>query len=167
MDQSELVDFRFLIKGKIEKMAGAVQEINQNESSIDFWTDKHQKFSSRVAVEEVLRVNGYVGWSMQPRLLGNPDERIIWLKNYWIRLPLYIRPFLYFIYRYFIRLGFLDGRMGFIYHILQAFWYRLLIDIKIAELRQQLSEGELSLEQLRAEWGHQHSEKNTSERRLI
>jgi hypothetical protein len=57
--------------------------------------------------------------------------------------------------------------MGFIYHILQAFWYRLLIDIKIAELRQQLSEGELSLEQLRAEWGHQHSEKNTSERRLI
>jgi hypothetical protein len=50
-------------------------------------------------------------------------------------LPLYARPFGYFIYRYVFRLGFLDGKEGFIFHFLQAFWYRLLVDINRDELR--------------------------------
>jgi hypothetical protein len=39
------------------------------------------------------------------------------------------------LYRYFLRFGFLDGKEGFIFHFLQAYWYRLLVDIKIDELR--------------------------------
>jgi glycosyltransferase involved in cell wall biosynthesis len=155
LDHSELVDFRFVVEGKTRKLSGAVYENNNKESSIDFWIDKHQKFSSRIAVEEVLRASGCVNWSIRPRLLGNPDERIIWLKNRWYRLPLYFRPFIYFLYRYLFRLGFLDGKTGFVYHFLQAFWFRLLVDIKIAELRRQLSAGELSLDQLRASFEHQ------------
>ncbi len=50
-------------------------------------------------------------------------------------MPLYVRPFGYFFYRYVIRLGFLDGKEGFIFHFLQAFWYRLLVDINRDELR--------------------------------
>jgi hypothetical protein len=50
-------------------------------------------------------------------------------------LPLYLRPFLYFFYRYFLRLGFLDGKEGFIFHFHQALWYRLLVDINLDELR--------------------------------
>ena len=50
--------------------------------------------------------------------------------------PLYLRPFLYFIYRYFILLGFLDGKQGFVFHFLQAFWFRLLVDINIDEMRE-------------------------------
>lgn len=49
-------------------------------------------------------------------------------------MPRYSRPFLYFAWRYFVRLGFLDGKQGFIFHVLQAFWYRLLVDIKIDDL---------------------------------
>jgi hypothetical protein len=37
-------------------------------------------------------------------------------------------------YRYVLRLGFLDGREGFIFHVLQGFWYRLLVDINISEI---------------------------------
>jgi hypothetical protein len=53
----------------------------------------------------------------------------------WRRFPLYVRPVLYVFYRYVIRLGFLDGKQGFIFHVLHAFWYRLLVDINLDELR--------------------------------
>jgi glycosyltransferase involved in cell wall biosynthesis len=154
VDHSELVDFRFVVEGKTKLLSATIYEINNKELSIDFWIDKHQKFSSRMAIEEVLRASGSLGWSISPRLFGNPDERIIWLKNVWYRLPLYLRPFIYFFYRYILRLGFLDGTTGFVYHFLHAFWFRLMIDIKISELRQRLACGDVTLEQLSEAYTH-------------
>jgi hypothetical protein len=59
-----------------------------------------------------------------------------WLKNnVWYRSPLLVRPFFYFFYSYFLRLGFLDGKVGLVYHLLQAFWFRFLVDAKIMERR--------------------------------
>lgn len=49
------------------------------------------------------------------------------------RLPKFFRAHLYFIYRYYIRLGFLDGPEGKIFHYLQAYWYRFLVDAKLYE----------------------------------
>src|SRR3569833_2813862 len=46
---------------------------------------------------------------------------------------------LYFIYRIFFQLGILDGRTGVIFHFLQAFWFRLVVDIKIDEILKQKS----------------------------
>ena len=46
----------------------------------------------------------------------------------------FLRPFIYFIWRYFIKLGFLDGKQGLIWHFLQGFWYRFLVDAKINEI---------------------------------
>jgi hypothetical protein len=46
-----------------------------------------------------------------------------------------VRPFLYFGYRYLLRGGFLDGKEGFVFHFLQAFWYRLLVDVHLDQLR--------------------------------
>ena len=40
----------------------------------------------------------------------------------------------YFI-RYILKGGFLDGKEGFVWHILQGFWYRMLVDSKILELK--------------------------------
>jgi hypothetical protein len=68
-------------------------------------------------------------------LFSSPDHRVRWLKQQWSRLPLFVRPCLYVFYRYVLRLGFLDGKQGFIFHALQGFWYRLLVDINIDELR--------------------------------
>jgi hypothetical protein len=39
----------------------------------------------------------------------------------------------YWFYRYFLKLGFLDGRQGLVYHFLQGFWYRFLVDAKLYE----------------------------------
>jgi hypothetical protein len=38
------------------------------------------------------------------------------------------------LYRYIIQLGFLDGRQGLVYHVLQGFWYRFLVGAKLREL---------------------------------
>jgi len=54
----------------------------------------------------------------------------------WSGLPLFARPCVYVFYRYILRFGFLDGKQGFVFHVLQGFWYRLLVDINIDELRQ-------------------------------
>ena len=50
------------------------------------------------------------------------------------RLPFEISATLYFLFRYVIQLGFLDGRAGFMYHVLQGFWYRYLVGAKLREM---------------------------------
>jgi glycosyltransferase involved in cell wall biosynthesis len=50
------------------------------------------------------------------------------------RLPFGVGPIGYFLYRYFIQLGFLDGRPGLIYHFMQGLWYRFLVNAKVVEL---------------------------------
>ena len=101
-------------------------------------------------MEEILRAKNVLAWSddLRPRLLGNTDERMILLKNVWYRMPLYVRPVLFFLYRYLLRLGFLDGWNGLVFHGFQAFWFRLLVDVHIAEYRRQLERNEVSLEEL-------------------
>jgi hypothetical protein len=56
---------------------------------------------------------------------------------------LFVRPLLYVLYRYVVRLGFLDGKEGFVFHVLQGFWYRLLVDINVDELRRGARRGEV------------------------
>jgi hypothetical protein len=150
VDLSELVDFRFLVDGSTRILAGDIIESNQNELSINFWIDKHQRFADRMAAEEVLRRAGRLAWTMSPRLLGNSDERMLWLKQRWYRFPLYVRPFLYFLYRYIGRGGFLDGSNGVVYHTLQALWFRLLVDLRIAEIEESVASGTLTLAELEA-----------------
>ena len=59
-------------------------------------------------------------------------KRVVKNSEYY-RLPKFFRAHLYFIYRYYIKLGFLDGPEGKIFHFLQAYWYRFLVDAKIYE----------------------------------
>jgi len=45
------------------------------------------------------------------------------------------RPFLLFLFDYLIRGGFRDGKPGLVFHVLQRFWFRFLVDAKIYEMR--------------------------------
>jgi glycosyltransferase involved in cell wall biosynthesis len=134
-DTSDLVDFRFYVDRHIVRWREAVIEHNRKDDDISIWIAKQDKFSLRLAVEEELRRRGLHAWDHTPRLFGNFDERFAWLRDRWLDLPLFIRPVLYFVYRYVIAGGFLDGRAGFLYHILQGFWLRLIVDWKTIQLR--------------------------------
>lgn len=56
-------------------------------------------------------------------------------KHKYARLPLFWRSTAYFLYRYILRGGFLEGKEGFLWHFLQGWWYRTLVDAKVLELK--------------------------------
>lgn len=49
------------------------------------------------------------------------------------KAPKYLRAWMWFIYNYIFRLGFVDGKEGLIFCFLECYWYRLLVDAKIFE----------------------------------
>jgi hypothetical protein len=62
-----------------------------------------------------------------------------WKRRLYNRLPFGAGPLLYFLWRYFGQGGFLDGREGLVYHVLQGFWYRFLVEARLLELRKSIS----------------------------
>jgi hypothetical protein len=105
--------------------------IHHDRKSIASWVDKHNRNSEREARQFLEKENtNFPYYSSFPLRL----KVKLWVRNtIWDRLPLMVRPILYFVYRYIIQLGILDGRAGFIYCYLHAIWYQSLIDIKIIE----------------------------------
>ena len=135
IDERDLVDHHFYVKGRVGTLRGDLVEDNQKESDISTWIVKHARYAALQAREELAGRWTGSDATAPARLFGTPDERTRWLKRLWARLPLYLRPFIYFGYRYVVRCGFLDGKEGFVFHFLQAFWYRLLVDIHLDQLR--------------------------------
>lgn len=133
-DENELLDFRFYVPRKTAKLISDLIEDNQKDNDLSVWKAKHARFAELQAREEFLRRRNGTVWRIRPSPWGTPDQRTLWLKSLWYRMPLFIRPFFYFFYRYFLRLGFLDGKEGLIFHFFQGFWYRMLVDIKLDEL---------------------------------
>jgi glycosyltransferase involved in cell wall biosynthesis len=131
LDPADRVDHHFRVAGEVARLSGDLIEDNRNEARIADWIARHNRYARLQAEEEVERL---AGGSVRGRPFGDPDERVRWAKGVWRRLPLYVRSFLYFGYRYVLRLGFLDGKQGFIFHFMQALWYRLLVDINRDEL---------------------------------
>lgn len=56
-------------------------------------------------------------------------------KSRYDRLPLFWRAWAYFFYRHILRLGFLDGKEGFMWDFFQGLWYRLLVDSIIYDVK--------------------------------
>jgi glycosyltransferase involved in cell wall biosynthesis len=95
------------------------------------WIEKHNRYSSDEAAETVRQLQqGKVHW--RDLLFGASEvERRRALKDLSLRLPL--RPVLRFFYMYFLLGGILDGRAGFSWCTLQAF-YEYLILLKAWEI---------------------------------
>lgn len=82
-----------------------------------------------------------------PKFFGTEEQRKRWLKIKYIKSPLFIRPFINFFLRYILKRGFLDGKEGFVWHILQGFWYRMLVDAKIFEIKKQFKYDHIALKE--------------------
>jgi glycosyltransferase involved in cell wall biosynthesis len=135
IDERDLMDHHFYVSGKLGELRHDLIEDNRNEVNIAFWLTKHIGYAELHAREELVRRRHSQPWLIQPSLFGSPDQRVVWCKQWWYRMPLYARPFLFFIYRYILLGGVLDGKQGFIFHFLQSFWYRLLVDIRLDDLQ--------------------------------
>lgn len=106
--------------------------VDDNLNDLTWWTQKHNRYSNLELVDLLnIRYNffGYDG--VEPAFFGSQEQRKRWLKIKYASLPLFTRPFIYFLYRYLIKMGFLDGTKGLMWHFLQGFWYRFLVDAKV------------------------------------
>jgi glycosyltransferase involved in cell wall biosynthesis len=113
--------------------------INFVANSIDDLIISHNKWATIEAMEIV---KGIEKGEVEAKLLGNPIERRRWLKSrIFQKIPLFLRSFLYFNYRYILKLGFLDGKEGLVFHFLQGFWFRFLVDAKVLEIKKNQYEG--------------------------
>ncbi len=133
-DISENMDHRFIVaEPTLIWEKGHLIEENLKENEISFWIAKHNRYSDLVAEEEIERMQALRIQSQKSIVFGSPNERKAWFKKLWWGLPRYWRPFFYFFYRMIFKLGILDGKNGVIFHFLQGFWFRLVVDIKIEE----------------------------------
>ncbi len=96
--------------------------VDDNHKGLSDWIQKHNNYSSREAAAGIRELRE-----------GVPARSGIW----WLyqELPHFVRAFFYFAYRYIFRGGFLDGKEGLVFHFLQGFWYRFLVDAKMLEMR--------------------------------
>lgn len=129
--------------------------IHDNLNNISWWTQKHLQYASREAIELLnLRYDFQrKDPGGQPALRRAAFKR--WLKErVYSRLPVLLRPVLYYFYRMIVLGGALDGPRGWLFHFLQGFWYRLLVDIKVMEVERRMArEGILAVEAIRREFG--------------
>ena len=110
--------------------------IDNNNKDLEWWTHKHNWYSNREVLDyqQKVLINNEVENEIAADISKGQAERKRFIKNNgYYKLPLFLRAHIYFIYRYYVRLGFLDGKEGKIYHFLQAYWYRFLVDAKIYE----------------------------------
>ena len=114
-------------------------QVDANMNNLTWWTEKHNGYATREMVDMLMMEYGLDAKAEEvtPKFFGTEEQRKRWLKLKYVKSPLFIRPFLNFVLRYILKGGFLDGKEGFIWHILQGFWYRMLVDAKIFELKKQ------------------------------
>jgi glycosyltransferase involved in cell wall biosynthesis len=127
-------DTRVYVRGQVGRLRAPLVEWNRKEDAILFYLQKHLRYAEAFAQEELVRRRTGLAWKAEPRFFGTPDQRVLWMKRWYYRLPLFVRPALYFVYRYVFLLGVLDGANGFLFHFLQAFWFRLIVDVRLREL---------------------------------
>lgn len=105
---------------------------DNNLNTIGWWVNKHNNYSIKEAIE-MLNMK-YHFFQQEKNSLTSEAQKKRNKKTQYSKMPLFIRCFVYFIYRYIIKLGFLDGREGFLWHFFQGLWYRTLVDTKILEI---------------------------------
>lgn len=111
------------------------QFVDDNRMTIGQFTDKHNNYASREAALLLDAEYHLTDTSAMPQDHGDEVEKKRAQKARYAKMPLFWRAFGYFVYRYIIKLGFLDGKEGFLWDFLQGWWYRTLVDAKVFEVK--------------------------------
>lgn len=137
--EERLYDQHFLALGSTDKINAFM--LDHQEADLSDWTAAHNRWSDMEAKEALSPPTSTEG-QVKADARGNPIERRRAQKSRYYSLPLFWRAFGYAFQRYILQGGFLDGREGLIFHTLQAFWFRFLVDAKIheAKLQQEIAQ---------------------------
>ncbi len=118
--EDKLMDEHIIVNGEVERLSGDL--IHYDYKGLDSWLNKHIWYSN-LELQVYSTQSGITG--------GNETQKK--KRGVYYRLPLFLRAKIYFWYRYYGQMGFLDGKEGKIFCYLQAYWFRFLVDAKIYE----------------------------------
>jgi len=127
---------RLVVHGKIGRLKTPL--VHEDFKGLEAYIDRHNRYSTWEArLRHHFLKNGNWGReTIRPFLFGNSQERRRFLKGLAVRVP--CEPFLWFLYHYLFRLGFLEGRPGLIACQIRAN-YIAQVRAKLYELRRQSS----------------------------
>lgn len=138
------MDEHILVDGPITTLQGEL--LDDNLKPLTWWIEKHNSYASREVVAILDAEYGFLGRDTSYVPEGQAGVKR-WLKEkVYARLPGGLRALVYFIYRYVFRFGFLDGKEGTAFHVLQGFWYRYLVDMKLHEVRVRMYRNDVAAE---------------------
>ena len=151
IEQRWMDEHMLLNTGRAVTFTGGFADVNVNDLS--FFTDKHNRYATREAIDIINQRRGLFARdtalanesaTSRARLTRLLKERV------YNAIPTELAAAFYFMLRYILQFGFLDGREGLIYHFLQGFSYRFLVGAKVLELQRALGdlEGEAAVERL-------------------
>ena len=127
----------YLTEGRAVTLKGGFADHNLND--LTSFTAKHNGYASREALDVLNRRLHLFDPKIELTRESTAKQAKIkrfFKESVYNQLPFEISAFAYFLFRYVVQMGFLDGREGLIYHVLQGFWYRFLVGAKLRELEQ-------------------------------
>lgn len=109
--------------------------VDHNLNDLSFFCHKHVDYSIREALQ-LLTIEYGLAKERKTQCFSNEQmlRKRSWKYKY-ASSPLFVRSFFYFLYRYFYKGAFLEGKRGFIWTFLQGWWYRMLVDARIYEIK--------------------------------
>jgi len=128
--EQRLYDQHFIINGNIGTIRADI--INIINPDLEKWKAAHKKWACLEAQEIASKRSR----ETEKYCKASVIEKRNWCRNnVYYKMPLFIRAAAYFLYRYLLRLGFLDGRQGLVFHFWQGFWYRMQVDKEIEAIK--------------------------------
>lgn len=109
--------------------------VDENLNNLSWWAQKHVGYAVREAAELLDIEYNITGNDTSNRNLSEKTLKKRKLKLKYAKKSLFWRSFAYFIYRYFFKLGLLEGKEGFLWCFMQGWWYRTLVDAKVFEIK--------------------------------
>jgi glycosyltransferase involved in cell wall biosynthesis len=131
-----------LLEGMSSKLSGIL--VDENLKDIGFWIDKHNRYAVREMIDNLNSQFHFFEEASLNHFSNEARLKRAAKTSFYGRMPLIYRALIYFVYRYVFRLGFIDGKTGFLFHLMQGLWYRLLVDIRIMEARAFIQKNGLS-----------------------
>tara|TARA_A100000164_G_scaffold357780_1_gene368783 strand:- start:872 stop:1348 length:477 start_codon:yes stop_codon:yes gene_type:complete len=126
--ENKKYDQHFVSNLVSEKINGSLLDINSK--NLTDWITIHNKWSTLSSLEKYTKSSKLT----KAKLFGNNIERTRFIKNIFFKLPIGLKSFFLFFVKYFLLLGFLDGRAGFIFIFFNTLWFHTLIDAKKFEI---------------------------------
>jgi len=111
--------------------------VDENLNNVRWWVNKHVNYAIREAVDLLDIQYGLTGNNSESsgQEKGGQADKKRELKRKYANMPLFKRAVNYFLYRYFIKGAWRDGKEALAFTIVQGLWYRILVDCYIYEIK--------------------------------